>query len=212
MASLHCALLCDGPSDVALCPILQWTLKQYRPRDLVECEWADLRRLPKPPKNLADRIYRAVDLYECHVLFVHRDAEAQSPDARYEEIKDAVLASRKSVGDVPYICVVPVRMQEAWLLLDESAIRHAAGNPNGDASITLPPPTRIEDLPDPKAELRGLLRLASGLRGRRLKKFNESHSATRVTTYMNDFSALRVLPSFQRLELDVKVMAAKLKV
>ena len=33
--------------------------------------------------------------------------------------------------DKPAICVIPVRMQEAWLLFDEIAIRHAAGNPHG---------------------------------------------------------------------------------
>ena len=31
--------------------------------------------------------------------------------------------------------IVPVRMTEAWLLLDESAIRRVAGRPHGDEPL-----------------------------------------------------------------------------
>jgi hypothetical protein len=42
------------------------------------------------------------------------------------------------VEDMPVVCVVPVRMMEAWLLIDEMAIRRVAGNPNGRIPIELP--------------------------------------------------------------------------
>jgi hypothetical protein len=36
------------------------------------------------------------------------------------------------------ICVIPVRMQEAWLLFDETAIKFAAGNRTYPKSLNLP--------------------------------------------------------------------------
>ncbi len=59
------------------------------------------------------------------------------------------------------ILIVPVRMQEPWLLFDEQAIRWAAGNPGGKTALALPRLTQLESLPDPKETLYGLLVTAS---------------------------------------------------
>ena len=72
MMELNFTLLSDGSSDRALLPILTWLLKEQRVMFGINPEWADLRRLPKPPKTLAERIVRAVDLYPCDLLFIHR--------------------------------------------------------------------------------------------------------------------------------------------
>jgi len=210
MTSVDCSLLADGPSDSALTPILVWVMQQQLPRIVVHCEWADLRRLRPEPRNLADRIIAAINWYPCQVLFIHRDAENQSPDRRYEEIEEAVRAAGDNGLRLPYICVVPVRMMEAWLLLDEVAIRRASGNPNDDVPLALPPPPRVEDISDPKQLLHAVLRTASGLRGRRLRKFREEHCVTLVTSHMRDFACLRILPAFQRLERDVRRVARHL--
>ena len=102
----------------------------------------------------------------------------------------------------PTVPVVPVRMTEAWLLFDENAIRWAASNPNG--SDPLPIPMReVEDLPDPKDVLHEALRVASGLSGRRRQKFNVRDAVHRVGEYIDDFSPLRRLNAFQRLEEDL---------
>ncbi len=62
-------------------------------------------------------------------------------------------------------------MTEAWLLLDESAIRRVAGKPDGRMPIGLPQMARVEKLPDPKSTLRQVLEAASGLEGRKMKLF-----------------------------------------
>jgi len=209
MDRVDCTLLGDGPSDAVLTPVVQWVLQQQLPEVLVQCEWADLVRLRSRPTSLAERIQAAVDFYPCKVLFVHRDAEAQLADWRYSEIAEAA----QTIGDgLPIVCVVPVRMQEAWLLLDETAIRRAAGNPNGKALLDLPQPGKIEALPDPKARLENVLCAASGLKGRRLKKFRPGRVARFVTDYMADFACLRQLPAFRRLENDVQAVADELRV
>jgi hypothetical protein len=204
MGSIDCSLLADGPSDRALLPILQWVVQEHAGDAVVQCEWADLRRIRQPPRTLEQRIRRAVDLYPCDVLFVHRDAETRDPERRYEEIRSAIDQARSHGFTIPHICVVPVRMQEAWLLLDEMAIRQAADNPNGSVPIQLPRATHVETIPDPKDTLYSLLRTASEFRGTRLKKFRPETRAPLVANYMNDFQCLRELPAFQRLENDVR--------
>ena len=209
MPSLDCTLLTDGSSDIALLPILEWVIRQHTAEAAVHCEWADLRRLPSPPHALDDRIVKAVELYPCQLLFVHRDAEGQDPARRYDEIRAAVQTAREKGVDLPHVCVVPVRMQEAWLLLDPAAIRRAADNPRGMMDLGLPLPKHVEGVRDPKAQLYGTLRRACGLRRRRLKRFRPELRATLVSHYMASFDCLRALPAFRRLEHDAhKVIAA----
>ena len=99
------------------------------------------------------------------------------------------------------IGVIPVRMiEEAWLLFDEVAIRKAAGNPNGKIQIVLPELKTLEQLPDPKEKLHMILREASELKGRRLKKLNTHQCIHRITELIEDFSFLRQLSAFQILE------------
>ena len=94
---------------------------------------------------------------------------------------------------------------EAWLLFDISAITRAAGNPHGRQSFNMPPLRQIEYLADPKATLYEILRNASGLSGRRLESFNQRVALHRITDYIEDFSPLRTLSAFRRLENDTRV-------
>ena len=206
MQTLRYTLLADGSSDRALLPILTWLLRRYCGAIPIEAEFADLRRLPSPPKKLSERINWSVELYPCDLLFVHRDAESAPIEKREAEVHKALKES--SVEDsVRVVCVVPVRMQEAWLLIDETALRRAAGNPNGTQPLAMPDVQRLEELADPKQLIRELLRQASGLQGRRLERFNWRSSAHRVAEMIDDFSPLYGLAAFQRLAAEVKRVA-----
>lgn len=206
MADLRFTLLSDGASDKALIPILRWVLQAQNVKGAIQPEWADLRRLRDPPHTLADKIASAVELYPCDLLFVHRDAEKESRESRISEIDAALTQVGVALVKTPVVRVVPVRMHEAWLLSDEAAIRRAAGNPNGTQLLQLPRIKTIEGLPDPKALLYDLLRQASGLHGRRLKSFRVSKHAADVSSFITNFSPLRVLSGFQLLEADVRVV------
>lgn len=206
MQQLRYTLMADGSSDRALLPILTWLLRQSCGQIPIQPEFADLRRLPRPPEELSERINRSVELYPCDLLFVHRDAESASIEEREAEIRKALEES--SVEDsVRVVCVVPVRMQEAWLLIDEAALRRAAGNPNGTQPLAMPDVQRLEELTDPKQLIRELLSQASGLQGRRLKRFNWRSSAHRVAEIIDDFSILYRLAAFQRLAAAVEQVA-----
>ena len=129
---MRATLVADGSSDAVLIPLLSWLLAQLTPEPW-ELRWADLRGLSLPPRHLEDRIQVAVEYYPCDLLFVHRDAEKEPPDARMAEI---IRANR---GRYRHVCVVPVHMQEAWLLHDEASLREAAGRPLGSEPLQLPP-------------------------------------------------------------------------
>jgi len=205
MCAIRYTLLSDGSSDKALIPILTWLLRHYLTNCAIHPYYADLRRLPRPPKLLSDRIRTAIELFPCDLLFVHRDAEKQTTQMRRNEIERAIATASEAVSLPSAICVVPVRMGETWLLFDEGAIRRASGNPNGHVSLDLPDIANLEGLPNPKRILYELLRRASGLRGRRLKKLNINKCIHFVAEFIEDFTPLRQLPAFAALELDVRI-------
>lgn len=201
MRELTFTLLSDGSSDRALLPVLLWLLRQHLSGVAINAQWAELRHLREPPKTLADRIFRSLQIYPCGVLFIHRDAEREPLDKRVNEIREAL--STTEMPETPAICVVPVRMQEAWLLHEEQAIRDASGNKAGRMPLELPSLRTVEQLPDPKQSLYGLLKQASGLSGRRLQNFRPQAHVHRVADFIEDFSPLRQLSAFQSLEREI---------
>jgi hypothetical protein len=96
--------------------------------------------------------------------------------------------------------VIPVRMQEAWLLHDEPALRLAAGCPAGTVALNLPALHRVESVPDPRGTLYEALKRASQSRGRKLRKFRPIVAAHRLADLIEDWSPLCELPAYQRLE------------
>ena len=210
MAELKFTLLTDGSSDRVLLPILEWLLIQNGVSIPLQPFWADLRNLRKNVNSLSDRIKVAIDLYPCDLLFIHRDAERERLDVRKKEIKTAFQSNGMHV-DRPYVCVIPVRMTEAWLLFDMDAIRRASGNSASRIPLDLPLARQIEALPNPKEILYEKLKMASELRGRRLNQFPIDQRALRITQLINDFSPLRQLPAFSALERDVKEVITQRK-
>jgi hypothetical protein len=209
MPLLRHTLLSDGSTDANLIPIINWTLSTKADVLLATGRWADFWRLPLPPQNFAERIRSAVDLFPCDVLFIHRDAEGEEPRERHAEIRAAVDQARAQGCAVPAVAIVPVRMTEAWLTFSENAIRHAAGNPNGDCPLNLPALNKIERRPDPKSDLQAALIAASGLTGRRRKKFSHSQALRRIVDFIDDFSPLRELSAFRVFEETVGDLKAR---
>jgi hypothetical protein len=209
MKELRYTLLSDGSSDRALLPLLNWLLRDMHVQRAIQPQWADLGRLPRTPKGLPDRIRKSIEFYPCDLLFVHRDAEREPLDTRLCEIERATEAARSSMPVPPAVCVVPVRMQEAWLLFDERAIRRAAGNPNGQVDLLLPSVGTCEALIHPKEVLHAALRDACELSGRRRQRFDPHQAALRLADLIDDFAPLRALPAFQRLESDLGQMIAR---
>ena len=188
-------LITDGSSDRALIPIINWTLDQIS-GIRYNSQYAEVSL--KQSEGLLRRAEQAIRFYECDILLVHRDAEAISADLRIEEIRRYLAELGK-----PYVPIVPIRMTEAWLLVDEQAIRSAASNPSGQAALSMPRMDRLEEIPNPKNMLFDKLKLASGLPPGRLRKFRSESCRHRVAELISDFSQLRNLSAFTQFETDL---------
>jgi hypothetical protein len=199
MNRIRYALLSDGSSDKMLMPILDWMFRQHCPNYALESDWADLRRLRCRPKTLRERIELTLKLYDPDLLFIHRDAEGQAVGQRRQEIANALCDQIRT----PAVCVIPVRMQEAWLLFDKGAIRRAAGNPNGRIPLQLPPMENVEALPNPKEILFDLITNASELSPTRRKKLRPQKLAHLISQSIDDFSPLNQLSAFRALEQEL---------
>ena len=194
----------DGPSDDMLLPIIRWVLMQHLEGVPLDGQFAQWRTLPRKPVDLTDEIVTCLKLFPCELLVVHRDVETKSRDERVEEVSKAVAKARRTRSDLPpHVCVVPIRMSEAWILFDEQAVRCAAENPNGKCKLNLPALKRVESIAYPKANLEESLKTASELKGRRLDKFVTRGRARRVAEAIEDFSPLRQLSAFRLFEADI---------
>jgi len=195
MKILTATLVADGTSDRTLLPVVQFLLDEWSP-------WPHRILFAEGVHNgpLAVRLPRALQLYPCDLLFVHRDAESAAAATRQQEIE---LAKRTIAEPPSHICLIPIRMTESWLLLDQQAIRTAAGNPHGTTALQLPPAKSIEKLVDPKAKLFEALIAASDRAGRRKRQFKPEAARHRVAELM-DLSSLRQISSFAHAETQVK--------
>jgi hypothetical protein len=186
-------LVADGSSDRCLLPIIDAVINEIQ----LIAEMGVIRQFVPPSASvhgLSDRARAAFRDYPCDVLFVHRDAEREPMETRILEIDQALAG----VNGTSFVPIVPIRMTEAWLLIEERAIRRAADNPNGTVGLVLPRIGEIENLPDPKQRLFDLLISASEKNGRRLQQFRSSIQTrrTRVADLIDDFTPLLQLRAF----------------
>ena len=189
------ALLAEGSSDKALLPLLRWVLGSASPAE-ARVEWVDTTTFDGR-RTTRDRVRAARILCPCDLLFVHRDADAQSPEWRYEEI-------RAAVDDQRHVAVVPVRAMEAWLLHDAQKIREASGRVSGVEDLGLPPIAKLEAEARPKDTLHRALTKAHGATGRRADRFQPEARVHRLADLIEDWSPLRRLTAFRRLEQDTR--------
>lgn len=196
--TLRVVYLCEGSSDLGLVPHIE--------RIAVQCDVEvsvsapDLNWLSDQPvgHSVADKlraVKRLSDEYELAIL--HRDADREGIEARRTEIAAAVKSTWPELSHIP---VIPVTMLEAWLLLDEGVIRQVAGNPKGKMPLSLPKPSNVERIADPKQLLKETLARASGLTGRRLADFQKpqrfSKNRQRLIELLDYEGNIRHVPSW----------------
>ena len=183
--------------------VIEWALRKELNGIPIQSEWADLRRLRKKPESLVERINAASILYPSDILFIHRDAEKENYGTRRSEIQAAV----DSLGSmIPFVAVIPIRMSEAWLLINEDSIRMASNNPHGAMVLNLPKISSLETLPDPKESIHNLLILASGVKGNRRKKTFKadiSRFVHLVAEHISDYSPLEHLSAFKAFQREL---------
>lgn len=195
MQRFTATLVAEGSSDQALVPFIEFVLDEHCTIPHVTTFASDL-----PNGPLRERIAHALTMNPCDLLFVHRDADRALVAEREQEIRAAALSAGKPVA----VCVIPVRMTEAWLLVDPLAIRRAASNPAGTADLAIPSVARLEWQADPKALLFVCLDNASELGSHRLRRFDRHRARRQISGFIEDISVLRSLPSFRHFEAQVQ--------
>ena len=121
---LEYILLADGPSDDVLHHPIRWTLRSHWP----DVELTDPPvTVPRRHGDVQEAIQAVVDRFKPDLVIVHRDAERAPMETRRAEIRD-------QPGVIP---IIPVRMTEAWLLIDGPALQAAVARPRGPA-VTFP--------------------------------------------------------------------------
>ena len=180
------AVIVDGRTDRVLVPIIQWAIHRLDPE--VEILEPEFRRRSGGVAEFLNTYTSSAML-----IFVHRDAENLTLEGRMKEFE--------SVSRSDVVAVVPVRMSEAWILFDGSAIAKAAGSPS--VQVPVPKLSEIEGIAEPKDLLERLLVEAAGSpTGRRGKVFRRSLVERRVSVagHIGDFSPLESLRAFQQFQ------------
>ena len=200
--------LADGPSDLPLAEHLVRLCAEAGAE--VELTPIDPRTLARTGRAVKTRLaFLLAQGAAVDIVFVHRDAEGQRPEQRHEEI----LAGARSAGVAGAVVpVVPVRMTEAWLLLDETAIRHVAARPNGRTQLELPKLHEVESIADPKQRQRDTLLAASEASGRRRQQFDRDFGRHRALLLqrLDPTGPVAQVPAWRRLRADVVRAAASL--
>lgn len=198
MKRITATLITDGSSDKLLAPLIELLFSEHTEM-AYQVNFAE--GLPPQATGLKSRITSALELFPCDVLFVHRDAEKIEAPLRQREIEASWPESQQSAV---LICVVPVRMTEAWLIANDKPIRLAVGNPSGTELLGLPAVKDIESLPEPKEVLFAALKAASGLNASRKRRFKPHQFRHRVSELTDDLAPLRKLSSFRHLEAQMQ--------
>lgn len=193
------ALIHEGSSDQGLTVALE-TLLAEAGFDIVRGE-AHLKR-----GTVAESLATLATNREFfNVVFVHRDSDRAGREARVAEVTSAASSVTWAVGDEPRVVpVIPITMTEAWLLLDEAAIRDVCGNSRGTAALGLPKPHEVEGVSDPKKLLFEAMRKAGPQGGRRRGNERDLNRwRARLLERLDVHGPVRNLSGWKALEEDI---------
>jgi hypothetical protein len=200
---VYFVLIAEGSSDRGMVRHLE-TLCIDAGADEASGIAPDFSRLHGVGHSLRDKLRVAVELEpSANLFFLHRDADSRDHRPRLDEIREAIQTNKM---EMPSIAVVPVQETEAWLLLDEQAIRRVAANPRGRVPLNLPLPSAVEKVARPKELLQRALITAAEVTGRRLDRFKEQFGTQRRTPleFLPIGGPLQQVDSWTRLRADIR--------
>lgn len=201
---VHLVLITEGPSDDGLLPHLEALCVEAGAEEVTSVA-PDFGLLPEPVGRSVESKLRVAMRLEpnANLFLIHRDADARNPSSRYQEIAAAVNACSLRR---PWAAIVPVQEMEAWLLLDESAIRQAVSRPNGRTQLRLPSASNVESVARPKQRLQQALIDASSATGRNLERVRRDFGSQRrrLLLELNRQGSITSVPSWRRMCEDVR--------
>ncbi len=197
-------LISEGTSDHGLVSHLESVCIHVGADEVIGIA-IDAQRLSSAIGNkVSDKIKAAVALEpHANLFLIHRDADSSDPKPRYEEIQKAVLECDLQTAWVP---IIPIQETEAWLLLDEEAIRRVVSRPSGRQPLGLPSPKNVESLANPKEHLQRALVTAGEVSGRHLKTLTRDFPTQRqnLLQSLSLNGRQSTVPSWQKMVHDMK--------
>ena len=122
--SVSFAFLCEGSSDTGLIAHLETLLVYFGAQEATGMPDTRKGTIPARLRQLLTEGTEAgIDM-----VFIHRDSDSPDREGREREIRRGI---EESGFPHPFIPVIPVQETEAWLLLDEQAIRDVVACPKG---------------------------------------------------------------------------------
>lgn len=197
---IRAVLIHEGPTDALLAPHLE-RLCVEAGAGQASCRVPDFGMLRQPPgRTVQAQCVAAMHMFpNTNLLFVHRDADTAGPQARRDEI---ALAIRGIDSPPPYVPVVPVQSTEAWLLVDETAIRLAVGATTSRPPVSLPRLAMIEATARPKEVLEASIANLQTTRSRRHRQ-DFMTVRRRLLERLDVDGPVRQLPAFAQLVADI---------
>lgn len=200
---IHFVLIGEGSSDDGLIPHLENLCIECGAEEVTGVA-PDLRRLPDPVgHSVADKLRVILRLEPAaNLIFIHRDADSRDAQLRYAEIAQAVQVCNMAKE---WVAIVPVQETEAWLLLDESAIKQVAGRPTSPVNLRLPSAATIESIANPKEVLQQALIISAGATGRRLERLRADfgHHRRLLLQWLPSAGPLTQVPAWMRMRADL---------
>lgn len=209
MLQVSFLLIGEGSADAALVSHLEELCLRCG-ADEVSGVAPDLALLPKVGHRVVEKLRAGLQLEPAvDLVFLHRDSDHLDANPRRGEIMSALQETQPHPPGIP---LVPVQETEAWLILDEAQIRLAADNPNGRADLEIPRPEEVESIAQPKELLFNLLRVASELTGRRLRRFERTlpRRKRRLVEELRCDGPVSRVAAWQRLRADVEEVLSNL--
>lgn len=188
----------------------------------VACEcWGDVEilepvDLKTKTKQFVQEVLKAAEIglqeHGITVLCVHADADSETDETAYKhKIEPAKKALQESteVLCANLVPIVPVQMQEAWLLADLTELKRQIGTNKSDAELGLD--KRPETIADPKQAITDAIRIArEGLTKRRREDLKIGELYQPLGQSMS-LSSLQKLPSYRKFEAHVRDAFRELK-
>ncbi|WP_086001467.1 DUF4276 family protein [Plesiocystis pacifica] len=197
----------EGPTDALLTPHLERLCLEADPRVIeVRGTHIDFSSIPGAPgRRLVDQLsWVREHASRADIVFIHRDADSRDAEPVRQRIAKAVSTAGI---EAKWVAVVPVQELEAWLLVDEAAIRLAVANPRGKASLDLPKPKHVEMRANPKEALKKAI-VVAGKSGRAAANFAEARR--RLLERIDIHGPVSQLPAWRRLVDDVGAVVTEL--
>lgn len=203
---VRAAFVGEGKFDDGLIQILKRLWIRVAPDLEIEIESGRALFELHGARALGEKIRVLVEHHQPDLFFVHRDADQAGADARRSEI-------RLKIDGSLHVPVIPVRETEAWLLLDENAIREVVGNPKGKKSLELPRLADVESTDNAKERLQAAIRNArvDGPKRRR-SQVSEQRFCAQLLENLDIDGPIAQLSAWQALVEDTQAAVVALEV